>query len=144
MGTDWNRIAEEAIGQAVLAAGLFEPAGDQYSASRGGGNAAAGLVMALGKHGDRAKAAADLPKWMIIGVTESEIHVFEAKQKIGHYEIEGPAFAVLDRSTTTATKHLGGAAAEGLSLVREDGARLEVEAPRLTGHGTDVIKLLAS
>jgi len=101
--------------------------------------------MALAKHSDRGKAAAeeDLPKWMIIAVTDSQIHVFEAVEKIGHYEIGGAALAVLDRASTTAEKHLSGLGAEGLSLLAGDGTRLEVEAPRMSGHGTEVIKLLA-
>ena len=121
MSTDYKGIAESAIGGTVVAAGLFEPAGGQYSPSRGGGNAAGGILMALSKHSDRGQAAADLPKWTIIGVTDSQIHVFEAKEKIGHYEIAGPALFVLDRASTTAEKHLGGLAAEGLSLTGADG-----------------------
>lgn len=142
MGTDYAKITGEAIGEPVQAAGLFQPAGGQYSTSRGGGNSAGGIVMALSKHSDRGKAAADLPKWMIIGVTESQIHVFEAKEKIGHYEIGGPALFTLDRASTTAEKHVGGLEAEGLSLLGADGERVEVEAPRMSGHGADVIKLL--
>ncbi|MEI6446795.1 MAG: hypothetical protein WCO96_02800 [Actinomycetes bacterium] len=141
MGTDYAKIAEEAIGQPVEAAGLFEPSGSQYS-SRYGGNAAGGILTGLAKHSDRGKAAADLPWRMIIGVTDSQIYVFEAKEKIGHFEIETPALFVLDRGSTTAEKHVGGVAAEGLSLTAPDGTRVEVEAQRVAGHGTDVIKLL--
>lgn len=145
MGTDYVKISSEAIGEEVEVAGLFQPAGGQYSSARAGGNAAGGIVMALSKHSDRTKSAneANLPQWMILAVTASQVHVFEAKQKIGHYEIAGPAFGVFDRSSLTAEKHLGGLEAEGLSLTSTDGKRLEVEAPRLSGHGTDVIKLLA-
>lgn len=143
MGTDYKKISEDVIGEPVEAAGLFEPAGAQYSASRGGG-AASGLIQSLSKRSSRTQAAEDLPKWMIIAVTASQIHVFEAQEKIGHYEIASSALAVMDRGTTTATKHLGGAAASGLSLVGADGDRIEVEAPRLAGHGGDVISLLTA
>lgn len=144
MGTDYKQISEDAIGQPVQAAGLFEPAGAQYSSSRVGGGGGSGILMAISKHSDRGEAAAEanLPKWMIIAVTDEQIHVFEAKEKIGHYELAEPALAVLDRSSTTAEKHLSGLGAEGLSLLADDGRRVEVEAPRMTGHGMDVINLL--
>ncbi len=144
MGTDYKKIAEDAIGEPVEAAGLFEPAGAQYSSSHSGGNAAGGLVKALSKHSSRSEAAADLPSWMIIGVTGSQIHVFEAQEKIGHYEINSTAIFTLDRASTQVEKHLGGLGAEGLSLIGADGTRVEVEAPRLAGHGADVISLLTN
>ncbi len=139
MGTDYKKISEDVIGEPVEAAGLFEPAGDQWTGKHGGEGA---IFDPITNRSERHQAAADLPAWMIIAVTATQIHVFEAHQKIGHYEIRESALAVMDRSTTTATKHLGGLSAAGLSLVGADGDRIEVEAPRIAGHGGDVISLL--